>query len=59
MMRPGSHRVAFAIAVLAFGASRAAVAQEHASEADKDAVKAQTGEYSPYVGQHFPRTPAY
>jgi hypothetical protein len=54
MMRPGSHRVAFAIAVLAFGASRAAVAQEHASEADKDAVKAQTGEYSPYVGQHFP-----
>jgi hypothetical protein len=28
--------------------------QEHASESDKRAVKAQTAEFSPYVNQHFP-----
>ena len=31
-----------------------AIAQEHASESDKAAIKAQTGEFSPYVNQNFP-----
>jgi hypothetical protein len=56
MKHRGSHRSAFAIAITALvcGASPAAVGQEHASPADKDAIRAQTGEYSPYVDQHFP-----
>jgi len=40
--------------VLGIGLSAPAVAQEHASETDKDAIKPQTGEFSPYVNQNFP-----
>jgi len=40
--------------VLGIGLSVPAIAQEHASETDKNAVKPQTGEFSPYVNQNFP-----
>jgi hypothetical protein len=39
---------------LGFGFSAPAIAQEHASETDKSAIKPQTVEFSPYVNQNFP-----
>ena len=47
----------FSLALLTtvgIGLSVPAIAQEHASETDKNAVKPQTGEFSPYVNQNFP-----
>jgi len=51
-----SGSLARSLVALAFAAGLAQplIAQEHASQTDKDAIKAQTEEYSPYVNQNFP-----